>query len=178
MTHEEAVVLLEDAVRGRMGSWADLGCGSGTFTQALWELLEQPARIMAVDSDSDAIYDVRVWADEESANVVAIQADFTVPFDPQELGGRLDGVLLANSLHFVAEQEAVLTRLVSALRSGGRVVVVEYHRRPASRWVPYPVSPERLVALASACGLTRPTITATRPSEYGGELYVAWAERR
>lgn len=176
MQHADAVALLENAVRGCSGSWADLGCGSGTFTAALWELLAQPARIMAVDSDSDAIDDVRAWADETSAHVVALQADFTVPFDPAELGGRLDGILLANSLHFVARPEAVLTRLVSTLRPGGRVVVVEYDNRPASRWVPYPVSPARLAEIAVASGLTRPVITATRPSEYGGELYVAWCE--
>jgi SAM-dependent methyltransferase len=173
VTHDEAVGLLDEAVRGSSGAWADLGCGSGTFTRALWELLDQPARIMAVDSDPDGIYDVRVWADEAAANVVAIQADFTVPFDPDDLGGRLDGILLANSLHFVADAEPVLARLVATLRPDGRVVVVEYDQRPASEWVPHPVSPARLSALARASGLSEPVISATRPSEYGGELYVA-----
>ena len=165
--------VLADAVRGDSGAWADLGCGTGTFTRALWELLARPARIMAVDRDAEDIYEVRVWADESRANVVAIHADFTVPFDPAELGGRLDGILLANSLHFVEDAEGVMTRLVAALRPGGSVVVVEYDKRPASEWVPYPVPPARLAAIARASGLSEPEVTARRPSEYGGEIYVA-----
>lgn len=173
MTHDEAVALLEDAVRGCSGAWADLGCGTGTFTRALWHGLAKPARIMAVDRDPEALYGVRVWADEARADVVAIQADFTVPFDPDELGGRLDGILLANALHFVEEQEPVMARLASTLRPGGRVVVVEYDHRPANRWVPWPVAPARLGVIARASGLPEPVVTARRPSEYGGDLYVA-----
>jgi len=177
MTHDEAVGLLADAVRGCSGSWADLGCGSGTFTRALWHLLDRPARILAVDRDRDSIEDVGAWAEESAASVVPIQADFTVPFDPEDLGGRLDGILLANALHFVAEQEPVLRRLASVLRPGGRMVVVEYDHRPASQWVPHPVSPARLAQLASASGLTQPLVTATRDSDYGGEIYVTRMER-
>lgn len=177
MTHEDAVALLQDAVSGASGSWADLGCGSGTFTRALWALLGKPARILAVDHERESIEDVSAWVDESGADVVAVQADFTAQFDPADIGGLLDGILLANALHFVADQEAVLTRLVAGVRPGGRVVVVEYDRRPASGWVPYPVSPARLAELAVASGLSRPVLSASRASEYGGEIYVTRMDR-
>jgi hypothetical protein len=57
------------------------------------------------------------------------------------------------------------------------MVLVEYDRRTSSRWVPYPIPADRLPALAASAGPSRPVITATRPSTFGGNLYVATADR-
>jgi SAM-dependent methyltransferase len=89
----------------------------------------------------------------------------------------LDGILLANALHFVRDGQAVLERLVERLRPGGRVVLVEYDRRAASRWVPFPIPASGWPALAVAAGLAGARITATRPSEYQGILYVGAATK-
>jgi ubiquinone/menaquinone biosynthesis C-methylase UbiE len=154
--------------------WADIGAGDGTFTRALVHLLGRDARIVAVDRDVSALASLRRWAVRESAKVILVEADFASPF---EIPGPLDGMLFANALHFVRDAETVLARLVRSVLPGGRVVVIEYDRRAASRWVPHPISSSRLRELAAAAGLTDPTITATRPSEYGGTLYVAAADR-
>src|SRR5262249_1447870 len=60
---------------------------------------------------------------------------------------------------------------------GGRVVIVEYDQREATRWVPYPIPRRRLAELAAAAGLAAPSFTASRASAFGGELYVARLER-
>jgi hypothetical protein len=86
-------------------------------------------------------------------------------------------MLLANALHFVRDADVVLTRLAALVKPGGRIAFVEYDRRAASRWVPYPIPIERLPALAASAGLSTPTFTARRPSEYSGDIYVATAER-
>src|SRR4029077_5841347 len=100
------------------------------------------------------------------------------PLDLPDLApSGLDGLLLANALHFVSDAEAVLGRLTGWLRPGGRVVVVEYDRRAANRWVPYPIPPARLSALAAAAGLSAPVLTVTRPAAFGAPLYVAAARR-
>ena len=176
MNTREAVELIRDAVAGLGGAWADLGAGEGTFTRALVELLGQKSTIYAVDRDADAVADVARWAARAAPNVKAIEADFSraLSLPTKE---PLDGLLLANALHFVEDSEQVLKRLVTLLRPGGRVVLVEYDRRERSRWVPYPIPSARLPVLASAVGLTMPRITATRPSLYSGTLYVAAAER-
>jgi hypothetical protein len=82
-------------------------------------------------------------------------------------------MLFANALHFVREPPSVLTQLVTWLRPGGSVVVVEYDGRRANRWVPYPIGAAQLERVAAAAGLSQPVITATRPSAYGGTIYVA-----
>ncbi len=42
---------------------------------------------------------------------------------------------------------------------------------------PYPIDDERLPPIAASAGLTTPTFTATRPSLYGGAIYVAAMDR-
>jgi ubiquinone/menaquinone biosynthesis C-methylase UbiE len=172
----EAVALLASAIHTRGGTWADLGAGEGVFTRALAELLGAEARIYAVDRDAHAIASLKRSTSSSGSDVVAVTADITRPFDFPGLGdGKLDGILLANALHFVRDAGAVLGRLARVVAPGGSVVLIEYDRRSASQWVPYPIQSSQLPALAAAAGLSPFHVTATRASDYGGELYVAAA---
>lgn len=175
----EAVQLIEGAIP-RVGgtTWADVGAGDGTFTRALAEVLGPGSRIYAIDRDAAALATLERRARRAAIDVVPVVADFTRPFEMPGLGDReLDGMLIANALHYVEDPEPVLGRLVEAVRSGGRVVIVEYDRRRANRWVPFPIAPDRLSELAASAGLSTPIVTATRSSAYGGDLYVAAADR-
>ena len=174
MNTSEAVALIAEAVPRSARAWADIGAGDGTFTRALVRILGADARVFAVDRDARALASLRRWASRERANVVLVEADFTQPL---QLPEPLDGLLVANALHFVRDADVVLGQLVQLLRPIGRVVIVEYDRRAASRWVPYPISSSRLPELAAAAGLSGTIVTATRPSAYGGTLYVAAADR-
>jgi ubiquinone/menaquinone biosynthesis C-methylase UbiE len=174
----EAVALIGGAIPRHVGTWADLGAGDGTFTRALAELLGPDSRIYAVDRDARAVAALERWAEADGTNVIPVAADVTRRFDLPGLGeAMLDGMLLANALHFVPDADVVLARLAARVRPGGRVVIIEYDRRPATRWVPYPIPAARLPALAESAGLSVPTITATRRSAFGGILYVAAADR-
>ena len=174
----EAVGLIGGAIPRGAGTWADLGAGGGTFTRALVELLGPSSRIFAVDRDARAVAALERWAKTNAANVIPVAADFTSRFDLPGLGETmLDGMIFANALHFVREADVVLARLAAWVGAGGRVVFVEYDQRAASRWVPYPIPADRLPALAASAGLSAPVITATRPSAFGGNLYVATADR-
>lgn len=178
MNPREAAALIASAVEGRDGTWADIGAGDGTFTRALVQLLGPDSRIYAVDKDSKGLTMLAQWAAREGANVIPVAADFTRPFDLPGLGKQLlDGMLAANALHFVRDAERVLAQLAGRVRPGGRVVIIEYHRRRATRWVPYPIDSDRLPQIAAYAGLTAPTIAATRPSLYGGAIYVAAMNR-
>jgi ubiquinone/menaquinone biosynthesis C-methylase UbiE len=178
MNTRDAVALIRDAIPQRGGTWADLGAGEGTFTRALVELLGPDSRVYAVDRDASAVAAIEHWAGTTAPNVMAVTADFARPFDLPGLGQKaLDGILLANALHFVRDADVVLARLAALVRPRGRVVLIEYDRRGASPWVPYPIPSARLPELAAAAGLSTPAITATRPSRFSGTLYAAVAER-
>ncbi|MEO8622004.1 MAG: class I SAM-dependent methyltransferase [bacterium] len=176
MNTKDAVSLLATAVSTRGGTWADVGAGEGTFTRALAELLGVDAHIYAIDRDADAIAELSRSVESLDATIIPVIADFSRSVELPNRGDTLlDGMLFANALHFVRDADAVLARLARWLRPGGSVVIVEYDRRAASQWVPYPIPLARLAMLAHAAGLSAPIITATRPSSYGGNLYVAQA---
>ena len=178
MDTRDAVALIAAALPKHGGRvWADFGAGDGTFTRALLELLGPGARIYAVDRDATALAAINEWPSAVRANVIPVVADLSRRFDLPGLDETLlDGALFANSLHFLRDADEALARLVALVKPGGRVVFVEYDRRAPSRWVPYPISSARLPTLAASAGLTSPVVTTTRPSAYGGELYVAAAD--
>jgi len=182
MEPRDAAALIGPAVPGPGGTWADFGSGTGTFTRALAALLGPKGRIYAVDRDRRAAASLRAWAAAQArhfagapaplAAIDVLEADFADLARPLDLPP-LDGALIANALHFVSEPEPVLARLAAGVRPGGRVVVVEYDDRPASRWVPYPLPLARLARLAEGAGLGAPTLVGTHPSAFGGRLYAA-----
>jgi trans-aconitate methyltransferase len=173
----DADALLAAALPRHAGDWADIGAGDGTFTRALARRLQPGSRVYAVDRDRSAIASLRRLKAPD-AEIIPVAGDFTRPLKLPGIGvSQLSGLLFANALHFVPNPRAVLTQLLSWLRPGGRIVIVEYEGRQPSRWVPYPISAERLPDLVDGLGLPVPTITATRPSAYGGSLYVAVTQR-
>jgi ubiquinone/menaquinone biosynthesis C-methylase UbiE len=175
----DAVELIAAAVpRGDNGTWLDIGAGSGTFTLALLELLGSDARIYAIDRDATALAGLSLPASTRD-RVTFLVADFTQPFElPNGDDAEADGMLIANALHFARDQADVLARLSARLKPGGRMVIVEYDQRGPSPWVPFPVTPSELARVAKTAGLTPPEVTATRPSAYGGTIYVAMMRRQ
>jgi SAM-dependent methyltransferase len=159
------VSIVADGVAERGGRWADLGAGEGNFTHALAELLGPDAHITAVDKDAHAVsglegrFEVRV-------------ADFTRPLD---LHG-LDGVLMANSLHFVRTKEPVLEAVRGMLRPGGRLIIVEYGADRGNPWVPYPFTYARWERMAAQAGFTGTRLLKTVPSRWLGSMYSAVSE--
>ena len=172
MDVRRALSLLQGAISETTGNWADLGCGEGTFTLALAELLGPAGRIYAVDRDTQVLSKLGRRASGH-ANVIPVLADFSQTPDPPGLDGPLAGLLFANSLHFTAHPERILQAWMHKLCAGGQVIIVEYDRRAANPWVPYPIAPARLETVAAEAGLTQPRVTAREPSTFSGDLYVA-----
>jgi ubiquinone/menaquinone biosynthesis C-methylase UbiE len=176
VNRNELVALIHDgAASDQGGRWADLGAGEGAFTLALAEVLGAGAHITAVDRDAGAI---RRLAGEMGrafpATAVEVEvADFTRPL---RLSG-LDGVVMANSLHFVRDKRPVLESVRGILRPGGRLVVVEYGADRGNPWVPHPFSYPTWEALAAEAGFEGTRLLRTIPSRFLGSLYSAVSHR-
>ncbi len=171
MNHTDHVHLLRKGIPESGGVWADLGSGSGAFTLALAELLGPTGRIYSVDKDSSVLRQqeqaMRQFA--PAMNVTYIVADFTRQLDlPQ-----LDGIVMANSLHFVRKKDEVLQRVASYLHPGGRLLLVEYNVNRGNMWVPYPFSYETWEELASKNGFAETQLLEKRPSRFLNEMYSA-----
>ncbi len=150
-------------------NWADLGCGAGTFTGALAGLLAPGSEIRAVDQDAGALK--KLPSLRNGVTIIPVQADFASYVN--QLRG-LDGVIMANALHFIREQEEFLRVLKNALKPAGHLLLVEYDLPKGSRWVPYPLTPTRAAEMLKRCDYGSFTPLRRRPSRYGPQdLYSA-----
>lgn len=176
MNHADHVGLLRDAVDPG-GTWSDIGAGSGAFTLALADLLGEGGRIVAVDRDADALAQnvEAVAARFPAVDLQTLVADLTGPLQLPSL----DGLVAANSLHFVPRdrQVEVIRRLVGYLRPGGRFVVVEYDADHGNPWVPYPFRETAWRRMAAAAGQIEPRSLGRVPSRFLGAIYSAVAIR-
>jgi ubiquinone/menaquinone biosynthesis C-methylase UbiE len=174
MDHRDHVNLLRPAGISPGGIWADLGAGSGAFTLALRELLGSGASIYAVDKDQRRLdelkraYQARFG---DTQDVHLIHADFTHGLDLPPL----DGVVMANALHFFKDKEKVLWHVRAFLKPGGALLLVEYDVDSGNLWVPHPLTFQTYRALAPRAGFTEPRLLAKHPSSFLGEFYSAAA---
>jgi ubiquinone/menaquinone biosynthesis C-methylase UbiE len=171
MNHADLVALIKEGVTEQGASWADLGSGEGAFTLALADLLVPGAHITAVDRDARALQELASQMGKRFPNVKLDRkvADFTRPLG---LSG-LDGIVMANSLHFVRDKAPVLETVRRMLRPGGRLVIVEYGTDRGNPWVPHPFSYQRWEQMAATAGFDRTRLLGTVPSRYLGSMYSA-----
>lgn len=114
--------------------WADLGCGSGLFTTALATLLAPDSMIYAVDTNVDALRGIKQPKD---ISIEKIKEDFIK--DDLKLNN-LDGILMANSLHFVKDKISFIKKTDRYFAVLGCFLIVEYDMETPNTWVPYPIS--------------------------------------
>ena len=163
MKVSEAIELLAPGEVGALGptTWADLGCGAGTFTRALASLLAPGSTVHAIDRDASALQ--ALPSVHGPTAIRAYAGDFTRrpwPFPD------VDGILMANSLHYVDDQPAFLRACESHMTSRRNFLIVEYDTSEPSRWVPYPVNQSRLTTLFERAGYTSVRVLRSRPSIY------------
>ena len=165
MDHADHVNLIRGGVATSGGRWADLGSGEGAFTLALAELVGPEAHIVAVDKDRRALRAL-------DGRFEKLVADFTKALDLHDL----DGIVMANSLHYVRDKDPVLRSVRDMLLPGGRLIIVEYGTDRGNAWVPYPFTFARWEALAESAGFKNTRLLSTVPSRWLGTMYSAVSE--
>jgi SAM-dependent methyltransferase len=177
MDHADHVALIRDGVTGPSRVWADIGAGEGAFTLALAELLGPGGKIVAVDRDQRALVanSQAMAARFPGVDLVVRRADFEAPVELP----RLDGLVAANSLHYVARdrQVEVVRRLAAHLRPGGAFVVVEYDVDRGNPWVPHPFSAGTWEGMAAEAGLVETTRIGRVPSRFLDAIYASLSRR-
>lgn len=174
MNHNDHMNLIRQGVPQTGGVWADLGSGGGAFTFALAELLGAGGVIYSVDQDGGSL---NRQARTMAARYPAIEAhyltaDFTKPLKLPPL----DGIIMANSLHYLRQKEGFLGQIRPYLKSNGRFLLVEYNTDRGNRWVPHPLSYPSWQKLAKQVGFDHTQRLTTHPSSFLGEFFsaVSW----
>ncbi len=173
MNHQDHVHLLRRAVTMPGGCWADFGSGDGAFTLALRALVGPDGELFSIEQDQGRLAQQRQNFAHRfpESKIHYLHADFTQPLDLPSL----DGLVIANALHYFRDKEKLLRQLRVYLKSDGRLVLVEYNVDSGNPWVPYPLSFETFSKLAVRAGFSQPQRLATVPSRFLREIYSASA---
>src|SRR5262249_27153930 len=118
----------------------------------------------------------KVSAKFKASEIRFLKLDFVKDQLP---GVSLDGILMANSLHFVEDKSQFLTRIKRHLQPGGVFLLVEYDMEVANRWVPYPISLRSAKILFREQGFKEASNIAERPSRFNnaGIYSVLFSDR-
>lgn len=128
-----------DALIGALGLTpgtcvADLGAGTGYLTRRLSAAVGPTGTVLAVEVEPNLVAHLRARAEKEgTANVVPILGSLDNPRLPT---GAVDVLLIVDTYHHIDGRVAYMRARRAALRPGGRVVVVDWEKRPL------PVGPE------------------------------------
>jgi len=136
---------------------------------ALAQLLAPGSTIQAIDLDQSALDEIPQRID--GVEIRKVIGDLQ---NPKLVLPSVDGILMANSLHFIRNQHDFLNRLLSLTDN---FLIVEYERSMPTPWGPYPVGFERLREIFKDVGVKRLEKLATRPSRFGGTMYSALAKQ-
>lgn len=169
MQLSEAITMIEKGIADPSGNWADIGAGTGLFTLALGHLLREDATVYAVDKNPHGLYRL---TREISFNMEIVEADFTKSLEDLPA---LNGIVMANALHYAKDPAETMRKILSKLEAGGTFILIEYDtRRAVPIWVPYPVPFSDFQKIAQEVGLSAPEKLQQRPSIYGnGMIYAA-----
>jgi ubiquinone/menaquinone biosynthesis C-methylase UbiE len=166
MNLEEAISFIRPGVKPLHGTWADIGAGTGVFTQAMMHILEE-GRVIALDKNPHLLYSLKSMP---HVHLSVVEGDFNhaLALPP------LDGIIMANALHYATDHETVLKNVLTSLKKGGRFILIEYDTEvPNHPWVPYPVSLTRYRKLCKQIGLSEPELIGTRDSIYQDGIMYA-----
>jgi SAM-dependent methyltransferase len=128
---------------------ADLGSGTGYFAVRLARAVPQ-GHVYGADVEPDMARYLGERAKREGlAHLTPVVA---TPTDPK-LPEPVDLVLVVNTYHHIEGREAYFRRLLGALRPGGRLAIVDFHKgQPLGPPEEHKLSPEQVRGELAAAG--------------------------
>jgi ubiquinone/menaquinone biosynthesis C-methylase UbiE len=107
---------------------ADLGAGTGYFEKRLSKAVSPGGMVLAIDTEPEMVRHLGERALQEgTANVVPVLALPQEAFVPP---GRADCVLVVDTYHHIDDRVRYFHRMKEVLAPGGRIVIIDFHKRP------------------------------------------------
>jgi ubiquinone/menaquinone biosynthesis C-methylase UbiE len=144
----------------------DVGAGPGYFTLRLARAVGGAGRVYAVDVEPKILDALRERLSASGLrNVTPVLG---LGDDPLLPAAACDVILIVDTYHHFPERVAYLGRLARALRAGGRIANVDYHKRPTPVGPPmdHRLSRETFLGEAQAAGLVVAEEPTFLPHQY------------
>lgn len=136
---------------------ADLGAGSGFYAVAAGKIVGNTGIVYAIDVQEAKLIATHSAAAQNGLNNIQVfKADLDKPFlDIAETS--CDAVIIASILHEVSSREALLKNAYRLLKSGGRLLIVEWKLDPApfGPSMQQRIDPEKLTQELAQLGLRK-----------------------
>lgn len=145
---------------------ADLGAGTGYMSRRLSEAVGPSGTVFAVDPEPNLVAHLRARAEHErTANVVPVLASTDNPRLP---AASIDLVLVLDTYHHVDDRIRYFGDLRRVLRPGGRVAVIDWHKRPlpVGPSLEHKLAREQVVEEMTAAGWTLHAEPDVLPYQY------------
>lgn len=105
---------------------ADIGAGTGYFAK---RFAHHAGKVYAVDI-SDKLLAIAKKNEPRLETVLAL------PDDPKLAARSVDTIFICNVLHHIADRDRYYPKLAAALRPGGRIIIVDFHKRETAMGPP------------------------------------------
>lgn len=140
-------------------SVADIGAGSGYFTR---RFAMHAGTVYAVDIDPKLLEAATKGA---PANVKSVLA---APDDPRLPPASVDMIFFCDVLHHIENRAAYYPKLAAALKPGGRIVIVDFYKKPLPVGPPekMKLSEQQVVAELETAGFRKTRSYAFLPYQY------------
>jgi ubiquinone/menaquinone biosynthesis C-methylase UbiE len=148
---EEAPDAALDAIGIPRGATvADVGAGVGYFTWRLAERVGVSGKVYANDIQPVMLDKLR--ANMEARHLTNVQTVLGAEDDPKLPAGAVDLVLLVDVYHEFSQPQKMLQKIRQALKSDGRLVLLEYRKEDPS----IPIRPEHKMSADEVRAETQP----------------------
>jgi ubiquinone/menaquinone biosynthesis C-methylase UbiE len=138
---------------------ADIGAGSGYFTR---RFAMHAGKVYAVDIDPKLL---EAAMKDAPKNVEAVLATGD---DPKLPAGSVDTIFFCDVLHHIDRRAVYYPKLAKALKPGGRIVVIEFYKKPLPLGPPesMKISEEELIGELKAAGFRKTKSFDFLPYQY------------
>lgn len=107
---------------------ADIGAGTGYFTRRFAVVVGPGGKAVGLDIESTMVTHINEEAQKHG--LTNLSARQVPPNDPQLASQSVDVVFICDTYHHMQDRVAYARLLAQALKPGGRVVIVDFHKRP------------------------------------------------
>ena len=108
---------------------ADIGAGTRYFTRRFATAVGPRGKALGLDIEATMV--THINSEAQKQGIANLNARQVPPNDPQLGPQSVDVVFICNTYHHNMQERVAYTRLLAqALKPGGRVVIIDFHKRP------------------------------------------------